>query len=194
LTNNLDPLVAKAAAEQPHKEEDMLKKLIAKLKMAETATEDQVMAAIDGILERGPEIKEVIAKDILTALELADGDASACVASIHALKQAPKGMVSRTEYDVLVAKITQKDADEAVAIAMKTGKITPDQKDWATTYAKADLKGFETFVAKAPVVIPMGTLPEQKTKTDPLIDDAVLAVAKMFGNTVEDIKKYGMTG
>lgn len=191
-TKNIDPLVAKLPADHINKEdEDMLKKLIAKLKLAETATEDQVMAAIDGILERKPEVKEVVAKDILSALDLTDGDASACVASIHALKQAPKGMVSRAEYDVLVAKIAGKEASDAVEAAMKTGKITPDQKEWALTYAKADLKGFETFVAKAPVVIPMGALPEKKDKTDPLIDETVLAVAKMFGNTVEDLKKYG---
>jgi len=137
--------------------------------------------------------KEVVAKEVIEALELKEtDDVSTVVASIHALKQTGKGTVSREEFEKIQKDLRKRDADEIVAKATAEGKITPDQKDWATEYAKRDLEGFKTFVAKAPVVVPVKDLAKKESKVDDVIaDEAVLNVAKMFGNTPEDIKKYG---
>jgi len=197
-TNNLTPLLAKLGAEhQPTPEDDMefLKQLIAKLGLADDATEDQVLAVVDGLNEKSKTVaaKEVIPPDVITALGLKDSDdASVVVASIHALKQTEKGMVAKADFDALKATLATRDANEAVAGALKAGKITPDQKDWATEYAKRDLTGFNTFVAKAPVVIPTDKLPDgDRIIAKQQVDSETVKVASMFGNTAEDIKKYG---
>jgi phage I-like protein len=199
---------------------EFFKKLFEKLGLKEGAAEADVLAAVDTIvakimiftketlsalgLKEGAGDKDIqgaittiaakamgIPKEVLDVLELADGsNASTVVASINALKQAPKGMVTRAEFDAVVAKQKQRDADEAVAAALNEGKITPDQKDWADKYAMTDLAGFQIFVAKAPVVIPMDKLPKQDKKGDAVVDETTLAIGKLFGNTAEDIKKY----
>jgi len=180
---------------------EFLKKLTAKLGLKAEATEDQVIEAMDAMLTKNTNLekqaaekpKEVVAKEVIEALDLKDTDGvSTVVASIHALKQTGKGTVSREDFDKLQKDLRKRDADGIVAKATAEGKITPDQKDWAAEYAERDLEGFKTFVAKAPVVVPVKDLAKKEIKADDVIaDEAVLNVAKMFGNTSEDIKKYG---
>lgn len=195
--NNLPPLLAKLGDDFPGKEDngmDFLKKLIAKLGLADDASEDDVLAAIATLDQKAKDVqvKEVVAKDVLAALDMTEGDTSAVVASIHALKQSTKGSVSREEFDKLQKQLREKDATEVVAKAMAEGKITPDQKEWAQDYAERDLEGFKTFVAKAPVVIPKDKLPGNQEKGDKdTLDETTLAVAKMMDVSKEDIKKYG---
>lgn len=188
-TNHLKPLLAKLGAE-PEEENDMLKLLIAALGLAADANEGAVVAAVKKLAAQKP--KEVVAKTIIDALGIEESDESTVVASIHALKQTTTTMVSKSDFDALQARLDGQDAQTIVAKAMADGKITPDQKDWATTYAKDDLKGFETFVAKAPVVIPVKALPEGDNNTTlPITDEAVLQVAKMMDVDTEDLKTYG---
>ncbi len=194
--NHLHPLLAKLGANlQEEKDMDFLKKIIAKLGLAEDASEEKVMEAVVVLLDKEPVIKEkeVIAKDVLAALDLKDGDdTSVVVASIHALKQSEKGVVSKDEFDKLQARLQKRDADEIVAKALATGKITPDQIPWASEYAGRDLKGFEVFVTKAPVVMPLHKLPSHKDEVDAnVLDEATQTVAKMMDVSAEDIKKYG---
>jgi phage I-like protein len=194
--NHLTPILAKLGEDFREEETNMdfLKKLVAKLGLDAGADEDKVVEAVEAVVAKagkGPEQVEVVAKDVLQALDLTEGDASTVVASIHALKQSTKGAVSREEFDRLQKDLNKRDADEVVAKAVLTGKVTADQKEWADEYALRDLEGFKTFVAKAPVVIPVKELPNQKEKGDGVIDETVLNVAKMMGNTEEDLKQYG---
>lgn len=199
--NHLTPLLAKLGANFKEEETNMefLKKLIAKLGLKEDDGEDKVVEAVEAVVAKAKGLeekieqkpKEVIAKEVLEALDIEKGDTSEVVASIHALKQSTKGSVSRDEFDKLQKDLRKRDADEIVAKAISEGKITPDQKEWADAYAERDLEGFETFTAKAPVVIPKEKLPGQKEKGEGTIDEATLTVAKMMDNTEEDIKKYG---
>ena len=140
-----------------------------------------------------PETVEVVAKDVLAALELKDGDdVSTVVASIHALNQNSKNTVSKAEFDALSKKLLDRDVEEVIAKALTEGKITPDQKEWAVGYAEKDMKGFETFIAKATAVVPVGKLPGKKTEVDPVEADAVtMEIAKSMGLSAEDIKTYG---
>jgi phage I-like protein len=170
----------------------MLEKLKKLLGMKETDSEEMVVAKIETLIKAEP--KQVIAKEIFDALDLKDGDSvSTVVASIHAIKQAGKGAVSRDEFDRLKDELTTRDATEIVAKAISDHKITPDQREWAQGYAKRDMEGFKVFVAKAPVVIPKDNLPGQKERADDIVaDEATMTIAKLMGNTAEDIKKYGV--
>lgn len=218
-TNHLKPLLAKLGAQQQQEEFAMLEQLIALLGLAEGATEADVIAAIENLLSGTGEVVAVLGlgdsaemsavvasiqtlKDgeqipgqVVTVLDLeGTPDVSTVVASINALKQAPKGMVSKADFNALEMKIAKRDADEAVDGAIQAGKITPDQKDWATKYAKDDLAGFNTFVAKAPVVIPLKKLPDGEGELDQTdLDETTLQVASLMGVTQEDLKQYGGT-
>lgn len=210
--NNLRPIIAKMGEQEatrqrgnanPKKEDhdmEFLKRLAAKLGITGDPDEAKVEAAVDAVIAKntqlesrsgGTEVKEVVAKEVLEALDLKETDtASTVVASIHALKQSTSGAVSRAEFDALQKELRERDATAIVAKATADGKITPDQKDWAMAYARRDLEGFKVFAAKAPVVIPQGALPRQDKTPDAVVDAAVLTVAKLMGNTADDLKQF----
>ena len=188
-TNHLKPLLAKIGTEDKEQAMNLLEMLIAALKMPEGSTAEEVLAAVESLGKQEP--KEVIAKAVVDALGIAENDVSTVVASIHALKQGEKNTVSRVEFDVLQKKLVQRDAGEAVVAAMKAGKITPEQKDWATNYAETDPSGFNTFVAKAPVVMPMTDLPKGEPDKLTVTDETVLKVAKMMQVGADDLKQFG---
>ncbi|MBW2560798.1 MAG: hypothetical protein JRE40_08085 [Deltaproteobacteria bacterium] len=196
-TNHLKPILAKLGITDNQEDDvELLKILIAKLKMAADSTETAVMAKIDELIASAAKAPEqIIAKEVVAALGLSDTDGanvSTVVASIHALKQSAKTGVTREELAALQKQLTDRDAVELVASALAAGKITPDQKDWATKYAESDAAGFTTFVAKAPVVVPLSKLPGKSHESDTAeLDGAVLQVAKLMDVSAEDIKKYG---
>jgi len=197
-TNNLTPILAKLEAglgKETKKEKTMdRKKLIAALGLKDDATDEEILTAVAKLDVKlpGEKTKEVISKEIIAALGLKDTDGETqVVASIHALKQTDKTSVSVEDFNALQKKITDRDATDAVAAAMAKGKVTPDQKDWATEYATSNLEGFNLYVSKAPVVVPVDQLPgKKKTATDPVTDEATINVAKMMDVDLEDIKKY----
>jgi len=203
LTTNLTPILARLEAglgKETNKEEKRMdrKELIAALGLEDNDAADGAILAAAAkmgvkIPEAKTETKEVIPEKITAALDLEkDDDTSTIVASIHALKQKNDTGVSRDEFKKLQAKLAAKEATDAVDAAMKVGKIAPAQKDWATEYAKEDLKGFNTFIAKAPVVVPVDDLPGKKDdKHDGKLTETDLQVAKMMDVSAEDIKKYG---
>jgi phage I-like protein len=172
----------------------MITKLRKILVLADDAGEDKVLAAAEQLVaaKKDLEQKPVIAKQVLEALDLQSGDVSVVVASIHALKQAGKGAVSREEFEKIQGKLLARDVDEAVTGALSVGKITPEQKQWAEEYAKRDLEGFKLFVTKAPVVVPVNKLPGAKEKTGDggALDDVQLSINKMMGISDETWKKY----
>jgi phage I-like protein len=95
--------------------------------------------------------------------------------------------------DSLVTHKVENDAETAVAAAMRAGKITPAQKDWAISLHKANLTMFEEFVGKAPVL----TSAQRSTALPPAgsatatagLDDADLAVMRQMNISVEDMLK-----
>jgi len=111
--------------------------------------------------------------------------------TILALKQ-PGNVVSVQEFNKLKNELATIKRNELVAMAMKSGKISSDQKAWAEDYAVKDPDGFAVFIAKAPVVVPMGNLPQGAKKEDGALDETTMLVAKMMGNKPEDVKKYAV--
>ena len=164
---------------------------------AETPEED-VMNALVKVLEKvkdapdpkTEEDKEVVANSvILGLLELpADSKTEDVTTKIMALKA---GASQRNqEMKETLERLKQKEADDAVMMALKAGKITAAQKDWAKEYALKDRKGFDSFVEKAPAVVPVGKLdtteaPKNKEKVE--VDEFIL---KATGLSKEDLEKY----
>lgn len=221
-TNNLKPILAKLAGSQEGNM-DWIKKLLAKLGLAEGASEDDTLAAIDTLTAKAGLLNKIAAKlglddsadeaavdtaiakikgdggqpavaaDVVAALDLpADtADVSTVVASINALKHNGQAAVD-SRVQALESKLAERDAKDAVAAAKAAGKITPEQEEWALAYAKKDLAGFTSFVAKAAQVVPIDSLPGKKKEADTAVaDESVMAVAKQMGVTTEDLKTYG---
>lgn len=191
-TNKLKPLLAKLGAEQKETDMDLLKMLIAALDLDANADEQAVVAKVKALAdENGKEDNSAILAKLGTALGVdGNADESTIIASVNALKQGEKMMVSKADFDALQAKIVARDANDVVAAALKIGKITPDQKDWAIKYAKDDPTGFDTFVAKAPVVVPVNGLPASGEIPTGDVSPEEMVVAKQMGVDVADLKAY----
>lgn len=192
---------------------DFMKELAKLLGLGEDATEEQVKEALKACLEENKSLKEsaeaakqqpleddkvVANKEVCELLGLKAGAATTDVAAaIMALKSGNIGGVNLVEQvKSLEAKIADRDAEEAVEMALKAGKITPAQREWAKGYALKNLEDFKGFVEKAPQVVPMGDVGGSEPldlKRDE-VDEATLLVCKQLGISAEDVKQYGMKG
>ena len=193
---------------------EFMKKLAALLGLGEDATEEQVAEALKACVEENKSLKESAAeaakqqpaeddkvvanKAVCELLGLKAGAATAdLAAAIMALKGGNIGGVNLVEQvKSLEAKLADRDAEEAVELALKAGKITPAQREWAKGYALKSLDDFRGFVEKAPQVVPMGTVggSEPLALKNEELDEATLLVCKQLGISAEDVKKYGMKG
>jgi phage I-like protein len=43
-----------------------------------------------------------------------------------------------------------------VAAALQAGKVSPAQREWAVEYCRRDPEGFQTYVDRAPKLVPTG--------------------------------------
>ena len=182
-----------------------LKELAKALGLPETATEEEIKKAVedaakaaeklkelDGKKEDGkqPEGTEVVANStILSMLGLkADAKTEDVAASIMALKAGAPD--TQAELLALKQRMAERDADEVVEKALKEGKITAAQSEWAKSYALKDMEGFKGFVDKAPVVVPTGKLALKDAPAAPSSDEVDVAILKNLGVSMEDVKKY----
>ena len=187
-----------------------LKEIAKALGLPETATEEEVKKAVEEAGKAAQKIKEMEGKGegstgegadapaevvanstILKLLELDENAKTEDVAaSIMALKAGGDKTTAATVL-ALKEKIERKEAEEAVQLALKEGKITAAQTDWAREYALKDADGFKKFMDKAVAVVPQGKMalkdaPAENTKTD----DVDMAILKNCGISEEDMKKY----
>lgn len=197
LTNqpNIDgmvPLVNKAGYYiQTENKEDttMFKDLLKLLGLPEAATEQDAIVVVNKLKEP---VQVIANKSVLTALGLAQTATEAEVTgTIMAMKQS-HGQVGTlaSELAKLKASLGDKDAADLVAQAMKEGKITPAQKDWAAEYAKRDIEGFKVFAAKAPVVVVLGKVVGEDKPVEGALDETQVSVNKQMGVDAETFKKY----
>lgn len=201
-------------------DDKMLEKLIKILALKKDATEKEVIEAIKNLnggrekIVKALDLKDDVSDEaiitalkdktailedkqgkistrIVNALGLDEGsDESTVVATIHALKQKTVSGIDVEEFNKLKKKVAEKDRDELVQIAMKQGKITPAQKDWAEQYALEDPKGFKAFVSKAPVVVPVDDDDETNITNKEKVNDLQAIVNKNLGLDEETFKKY----
>ena len=184
-----------------------LKELAKLLGLPETATEGEIKKAVEDatkaveklqeLEEKKPEAEEpkpegtsmVANSTILSMLGLkADAKTEDVAASIMALKAGAPD--TRAELLALKQRMAEKDAEEAVQKALKDGKISSAQAEWAQAYALKDMDGFKNFVDKAPVIVPQGRLDLKdapKTSSPAEVDAVIL---KNMGISMEDVKKY----
>jgi phage I-like protein len=155
-------------------------------------TEAEVIGTIAAIKQASGNTHIVANKAVLTALGLAETATEAEVTgTIMAMKQSHDqvGVLSQ-EVANLKATMGNTAAEDAVTMAMKDGKITPAQKEWADEYAKRDLAGFKVFVAKAPTVVVMGKVIGEEKPGEGALDETQLSINKMCGVDAETYKKY----
>lgn len=194
---------------------ELIKKLAAALGLGEDADEEQILTALSACVEENKALKEaaeggkapgkkpgeggkpedqddgiVANKSVCELLGLKAGASTADVAaSIMALKGGVDGRVKALE-----EKLADRDAEEAVELALKSGKITPAQRGWAKEYALKSPDGFKAFLEKAPQVVPVSEIAGGDAlalKGDEL-DEATMLVCKQLGISADDVKKYGM--
>jgi phage I-like protein len=110
--------------------------------------EDQVLWA--GVLE--------LCRNLAASLKLpAEAAAAQILEAVEALQlKAQRLAEAEEELRQLKSRLAGETTDRAVEEALKAGKITPAQKTWALEYYRQDPGGFQTFVARAPQVVPIG--------------------------------------
>lgn len=187
---------------------ELLKTLAGLLGLDENATEEQLVEAVTALRDAAPKKPSdepggddaiVANKVVCEMLGLKAGapteEVTAKIAGLQAGPNIDPNLAD--EVKALKAQLADRDADEAVELALKAGKITPAQKGWAKSYALSDPKGFESFAENAPQVVPMEEVAGGATtlplKAAELPGDAQLA-CKQIGVTDEDVQKYYKEG
>lgn len=174
------------------------KELAALLGLPEDATAEQIMQALNTILEEAKKKDgagtETIANKVICGLLGIDDKTSKTedvAAAIMALKN-PANYVPVSDFNKLKERLDKKDSDEIVVKALKAGKISPAQKEWAEEYALKDPEGFKKFVEKAPAAVPMKELDIDDPKAESgKPTETTIKVCKMLGVSEEDIETYG---
>ena len=198
--------------EEYEEESEMdLKELAKILGLPETATEEEVRSALAEAgkaigAQKQEETKEEMKEEkagsgektevscnkaadsvVLSLLGLSENAKTADVAAaVMALKA---GGSEASELLALKEELSKRNAQDLVQMALKEGKITSAQKEWAEAYALSDKEGFKSFMDKAPVVVPQGKMElkdaphEEKAEYD-------MEILKNCGITKEDVEKY----
>lgn len=176
--------------------DEFLKQLAVLLGLSETATADDVTAAIQKLVDELKTLKEagknevVANKMVLSLLSLKDDATTADVTAKIAAMQNPANFVPIEQYNQLALKLNAQEGSGLVELALKDGKITPAQKDWAQAYVKVDKAGFEEFLKKAVPVVPMQQL-ALKSSVEPKSSRIDPDTSKMLGLSAAEIEKYG---
>ncbi|MFB0919744.1 MAG: phage protease [Oscillospiraceae bacterium] len=190
--------------EEDNKSMDIIKQIAQLLGLGEDATAEQVIEALTKALEDAKALKEAAAattgdtvvanKAVCELLDLKAGaPASDVAAKIVALKGGNiDGVNVLEQLKAMQKQNAERDANDAVTVALKAGKITPAQKDWALSYALSDKAGFASFVEKAPQIVPQGSIVDGIEPTvSKKPDEATILVCKQLGLSAEEVEKYG---
>lgn len=203
-------LTAAASADenlnQPKKEtdpmEELLKQLAALLGLAETATQEEVIAAVKARVSdvaaasaEASAIREALKLDNKATAATVIAAASAIAAGAE--EPDPKKYVPMSSFIEVrdqVASLQKNEqnrsAEEAVNNAVKARKISPGMKPWALSYASSDLTGFQKYVEAAPVIVSAAADAEgAPEKKDAELSDEVKEVIEQLGVKEEDVKK-----
>ena len=86
---------------------------------------------------------------------------------------------------------TEEKATAAVDDAIREGKLTPAQRDWAVGFATENAESFAKFVESQPVIVKPGTQTPNKApaRNGGELDDDEKAACKILGIAAEDFKK-----
>ncbi len=175
------------------KQEKQMTDIANLLGLGSSATQEEIIAAIrELIAQRDKENREKskqgnadntetsVNKRICAALNLQENaPLPEITAEIFTLKRSGEHHEEiKQELITLKKTMAKQNAQREVAVAMKSGKITPAQREWATRYATEDPEGFQLFVSKATPVIPLEEIPEYQVETtsDPVQEEVFKAL------------------
>ncbi len=185
LTNQPNLHLQALNRHQPTEEDIMLKKLLAKLGLAENATEDQALNAIATLqndLEAARNRAETPSLDKF--VPRADYD--------QALNRASTAEQKLAEVE---AEKLETAINSEVDAALKAGKITPATRGFYVAMCRQDggLEQFRKFVEAAPTVAdPSGLDNKDIDEGGKALNAEQQRIADLFGNSAEDLKKYGL--
>ena len=208
--DNMYPIVNSIDLNEYENEEENkmdLKELAKQLGLPEDATEGQIKEALAKVVEasKNPKPKEnevtpkegqdpkeetqtevVANKTILGLLGIDEKSKTEDVAAvIVALKN------TADDVKTIKEKLAKEESNGLVLNALKAGKITTAQKEWAEEYALKDPKGFNAFVEKATRVVPIEKINYFNGDNKQNIEDeTTVQVLKQLGVSTEDVKKY----
>jgi phage I-like protein len=157
---NLPPLVAKWGG-------DKTSLAAAGVRLPASAVkEGEVVLQLKRVLDLGPDAGHGVVwrktlegfRELGTTLDLpAEASWSSCLGRVQALKAAAAGTDTlRQEVLALKTRLAEESANRSVREALKAGKVSPAQKDWALEYYRRDPEGFAAYVSRAPQVVPAG--------------------------------------
>ena len=134
-------------------QEHDMKRIAAELGLGETATEDDIVAAVRTMKSAHSTVAAAVGLQ-------AQATADAITAAIAAKAPDPAKYVPIEQYLAAQSALStlQKDgakakAETVVAEAIAAGKVAPATKEWALAYASQDPAGFEAFVKAQPVIV-----------------------------------------
>lgn len=186
---------------------DVMQQIAQLLGLEDGASEDEIIEAIKKTLGDLQQLKEgcaggaakpddnkvVANKAVCELLGLKSGAPTEDVtAKIMLLKGGNiDGVNVLEQLEQLKKESAERKANDAVTIALKSGKITPAMKEWAITYALSDPTGFAAFTEKAPQAVPMSEIVTETPLKQDAVDESTALVCKQLGISTDDIKKYG---
>lgn len=187
--DGMAPVAALAARYQLDPEDDTVKReqLIALLGLAADATDEQISTALAALKAKADQADTLQTE--VTALK------AKTPAEPDPAKYVPVGVVSELQAELvaLKARTDEKDKDALIQQGLDDGKLVGEAHvAWARSLDVAALK---TYLEKAPAVAALrgsqtGGKGPAGDGDGALYGDAA-AVARQFGNSAEDLKKYG---
>ncbi len=141
------------------------------VKLVGARDETEAQAMVKDLMDMKQQLSQALGEDAPNKI----------VANVLALKQY-KDTVREDELNALREELADIKAGRQVEDAIKAGKVTPAQREWAIAYCKRDPEGFAAFVASAPKVVDdQSVVTGQEQKKGPQFDEATLAMARKFG-------------
>jgi phage I-like protein len=126
-------------------------------------------------------------RDLAGRLDLPeDASTSQMLGAVEALKAgSARGLALEEELNGLKLRLAEEAASQKVEEALRLGKISPAQRSWALNYCCQDPEGFQTYVAKAPQLVPVGSelrvFPDEPG--EPALPPEDLEICKQLGIT-----------
>lgn len=185
LTNNpnLYLTAISAAGDGESNMDDFIKQLREMLGLGADATTDDILKRISATAAASADT------DVATAHRTESFDAARYVA-VADFQQA------LTELNALKMQRAREKAEHAVDDAIRSGKLVPAHREWAIAYCTADPKGFDTFSARQPVLLPgemsLGGDPRtalSRSRAGSMLSATELAICGLLGVTSHDFLK-----
>ena len=208
---NAPAMDLKALAKQGSEDEmeEFLKALLKLLGLPEGTDADAALAKLGELLNGTTALTTRITATC-KALDLDENaDEAAITAAIAKLSESQSDddddegkdstkFVSVEEHNKIVAQLatfqgerSEEKATAAVDDAIREGKLTPAQREWAVGFASENAASFATFIESQPVIVRPGTQTPNNAppRNGGELDGDEKAVCKILGIAAEDFKK-----